>query len=260
MRYVVYDFESTGLDVLNDRAVEVAAVIVEKGKVVDTYTSLINCGKPCSPDAFAAHRIEENVLRKAPSSKKVFEEFAKFIDGHYIVAHNGNNFDHYILRTEILRHSIPMPKCKLIDSYLVSASIGGGAHNMEALCKRLGVNNKNAHRALADTEALVEVFELLNNRKVDLANCHKISKSHILEQFFPDIIGFNLLLKGLQDQKKIEVSYQKENEKAERRWIIPVRGDKKFNGPLQVVSVCCRDEVEKNFRFDRIKEIHSVEE
>lgn len=259
--YIVYDFETTGLCVLSDRAVEVAAVLVKDGKVVKTFESLINSGKESSPDAYAVHGIGLKELKSAPKSKDVFRDFVEFIKGHYIVAHNGNNFDHYILRTELLRHGLEMPECKLIDSLVLANSVKKGPNKLADLCSHFKIKNSQSHRAMSDTKALASIFELLSDKKVDLKKCHEISKGHELKSFFPDILGFQLLLKSIENNKRVEIDYLNQKQELKRRWIVPLRTQINFgSSALTIVATCCEDNIEKNFRLERLGKVHSREE
>jgi DNA polymerase-3 subunit epsilon len=113
----------------------VAAVKIKDGKVVDTFESLINCGRESHPAAYAVHGIGLKELKSAPKPAEVFSKFADFVDGQHIVAHNGNGFDHYILRTELLRNGICMPDCKLIDSLLIAGSLRRPPNRLADLCQ-----------------------------------------------------------------------------------------------------------------------------
>jgi len=96
----VIDFETTGLSPgMGDRATEVAVVLLEKGKIVNRYQSLMNAGVRIPPFIQELTGISDAMIRKAPPVAKVMQELADFV-GHFpLVAHNAS-FDSKFLDAE----------------------------------------------------------------------------------------------------------------------------------------------------------------
>ena len=87
----VIDFETTGLSpAQGDRATEIAAVIVEDGRVVDRYQSLMNAGVRIPAYVEALTGITNAMVRSAPSAGEVMREVFDFVGGMPIVAHNAS--------------------------------------------------------------------------------------------------------------------------------------------------------------------------
>jgi DNA polymerase-3 subunit epsilon len=87
----VIDFETTGLSpAMGDRATEIAAVIMENGKVVDRYQSLMNAGKHIPSFIEALTGISDAMIRKAPSAAAVMKEVFNFVGDYPMVAHNAS--------------------------------------------------------------------------------------------------------------------------------------------------------------------------
>jgi DNA polymerase-3 subunit epsilon len=87
----VIDFETMGLSpAMGDRATEIAAVIMEDGKVVDRYHSLMNAGVriPSYIEAFTG--ISDAMIRKAPTAAEVMQEVFNFVGDYPLVAHNAS--------------------------------------------------------------------------------------------------------------------------------------------------------------------------
>jgi DNA polymerase-3 subunit epsilon len=85
----VIDFETTGLSpVQGDRATEIAAVIMEDGKIVDRYQSLMNAGVRIPSYIEALTGISDAMIRKAPTAARVMQEVADFVGDYPLVAHN----------------------------------------------------------------------------------------------------------------------------------------------------------------------------
>ena len=99
----VIDFETTGLSPgQGDRATEVAAVIVEGGRVVDRYQSLMNAGVRIPAYIEALTGISNAMIRTAPSAQDVMRAVSDFVGGIPIVAHNAA-FDSKFWDAELAR-------------------------------------------------------------------------------------------------------------------------------------------------------------
>lgn len=87
--FVVVDCETTGLDPLVDRLVEVAAVRFAYGQPTASFESLVNPGIPIPPQASAVHFLTDDDVVGAPGAQVVLEQLRKFVgDDELVVAHN----------------------------------------------------------------------------------------------------------------------------------------------------------------------------
>ena len=102
---VVLDFETTGLSPdMGDRAIEIGAVRLEKGQVVERFQALMNSGKRISAFIENYTGITNRMLSQAAPCDEVMDEFANFIGGSNLVAHNAS-FDKRFLDAELGRIS-----------------------------------------------------------------------------------------------------------------------------------------------------------
>lgn len=102
---IVLDFETTGLSPnYGDRAIEIGAVRIENGKITDRFQQLMNPGRPI--DSFIENYtgITNAMLENAPPCKEVMHDFADFIEGYNLVAHNAS-FDKRFLDSEMKKIS-----------------------------------------------------------------------------------------------------------------------------------------------------------
>lgn len=150
----VIDFETTGLSpAQGDRATEIAAVILENGKVVDRYQSLMNAGVriPSFIESFTG--ISNAMIRSAPSAAIVMREVSDFIGDIPLVAHNASFdckfWDAELARINHSRHQEFACSLLLARRLLPQAP----SHKLGALVEyaNLPVAGR-AHRALADAE------------------------------------------------------------------------------------------------------------
>ncbi|PVZ69614.1 3'-5' exonuclease [Pelagibaculum spongiae] len=100
---VVLDFETSGLSPdMGDRAIEIGAVLIESGQITDRFQQLINPGFRISGFIADYTGITNAMLQKAEKAQHVMPQFAEFIAGHNLVAHNAS-FDQRFLDAELAR-------------------------------------------------------------------------------------------------------------------------------------------------------------
>jgi DNA polymerase-3 subunit epsilon len=150
----VIDFETTGLSPDHgDRATEIAAVIVQDGKVVDRYQSLMNAGVRVPPFIEALTGITNAMIRQAPPAVDVMREVSDFVGDTPLVAHNAS-FDRKFWDAELKRIRRTRRQ-EFACSMLVARRVFPQApsHKLGVLVEfaKLPVTGRY-HRALADAE------------------------------------------------------------------------------------------------------------
>ena len=151
---VVLDFETTGLSPeYGDRAIEIGAVLVEHGVIVDRFQKLMNPGFRISRFIEGYTGITNEMLKSEPCCEVVMAEFSEFIAGHNIVAHNAS-FDRRFLEFELKRAKRAY-EGDCCCSLLVSRRIYQDSpnHKLQTLVSHAGIPESGTfHRALADAE------------------------------------------------------------------------------------------------------------
>jgi len=150
----VIDFETTGLSPdMGDRATEVAVVVVDGGKIVDRYQSLMNTGARIPSFIEALTGISNAMIRKAPPAAEVMSALAEFVGDIPLVAHNAS-FDSKFLDAEWRRIDRRRQQ-EFACSMLLARRIYPAApdHKLGTLVRHLGLPAAGRyHRALADAE------------------------------------------------------------------------------------------------------------
>lgn len=150
----VIDFETTGLSpAQGDRATEIAAVIVEGGRVVDRYQSLMNGGVRIPAYIEALTGISNAMIRNAPPAADVMRAVSDFVGDIPIVAHNAA-FDAKFWDAELARIQ-RSKRHDFICSLLLSRRLFplAPSHKLGALVAYAGLPVAGRyHRALADAE------------------------------------------------------------------------------------------------------------
>ena len=170
MREIIFDTETTGLDPSQGhRIIEIGCVelvnLVPTGNVFHKY---LNPERDIPAEATRIHGLTEEFLKDHPVFKEIFQEFLDFIGEAPLVAHNAE-FDMRFINWELknIGHQ-EIPKSRTVDTLQLARSrFPGSPNNLDALCKRLGVDNSNRtkHGALVDSEILAAVYLELKGGK-----------------------------------------------------------------------------------------------
>lgn len=150
----VIDFETTGLSPdQGDRATEIAVVLVQDGKIIDRYQSLMNAGVWISSFIESYTGITNEMIQNAPSASRVMREVAEFVGSHPLVAHNAS-FDRKFWDAELTRVR-KTRRQEFACSMLIARRIFPNApdHKLGTLVNyaKLPVAGRY-HRAMADAE------------------------------------------------------------------------------------------------------------
>lgn len=156
-QFVVFDLETTGLNPVSDRIVEIGAVRVLDGKIVDRYQQLINPGISMPADASEKNHITDQMLKGCPRIEKVLPDFLAFAGDDVLAAHNAG-FDLNFLKEACLKQHLGVPE-SYFDTMRLSVYWPGLKNKkLETFLKAAGIENKEAHRALGDAEATAELI------------------------------------------------------------------------------------------------------
>jgi DNA polymerase-3 subunit epsilon len=171
MRQIVLDTETTGLSwEKGNRVVEIGCVeLLERRPTGRTFQRYLNPEREFEPGAQEVTGLTWEFLADKPKFADVAEEFLAFIDGAELVIHNAA-FDLGFLDAELARlgpqHGRLRQRCRIEDSLLLARQRYPGQRNsLDALCKRLGVDNshRQLHGALLDAQLLAEAYLALTS-------------------------------------------------------------------------------------------------
>lgn len=159
-RTVILDFETTGLSpTCGDRTIEVGAVVVEDGALVDRFQSLMNPGMRVSGFIESYTGITNEMLSSAPPVAEVMRRLAGFIGRHPLVAHNAG-FDRRFLDAELARTG-QARRQDVACTMLLARRIYPAApcHTLETLVRYKNLQTTGVHhRALADAEMTAHLW------------------------------------------------------------------------------------------------------
>jgi len=176
MRQIVLDTETTGLETSQDhRIIEIGCVELVGRKLTGRhYHQYINPQRKVDEGAMEVHGITDQFLEDKPLFDQVAKEFLEFVDGADLIIHNAP-FDVGFINHEIAKlsgkYQVVETSCRIIDTLaLARQKHPGQKNNLDALCKRYGVDNsaRDLHGALLDAEILADVYLLMTGGQVNL--------------------------------------------------------------------------------------------
>ena len=154
---VVFDLETTGLEATKCEIIEIGAVKISKGKIVETFETLVKPSCHIPEDSTEIHGITDEMVANSPSIKQALPDFYKFCYGCTIMAYN-IDFDYKFISIWGKKQGLLFDN-KQIDAMLLARLYVPGLKNfkLSSVCKKLGVSLENAHRAVHDALATAEV-------------------------------------------------------------------------------------------------------
>lgn len=161
--FVAFDVETTGKDVVKDSIIELSAVKVRDGKIIDTFSELVRpIDKKVSSEITTLTGIADEDVKNAREIWEVFPDFAKFIEYNVLVGYNSLAFDsHVLVRAGRYSHIILQNKHLDVMHYSRNYLKQQGISTVVSLVKlgeMLGIENPQAHRALADAETTAKIY------------------------------------------------------------------------------------------------------
>ncbi len=177
MRQIVLDTETTGIDPKEGhRIIEIGCVEVVNRRLTGNHFHVyINPGRHIEQEAIDVHGITNEFLADKPTFTQVAQEFVNFIKGAQLVIHNApfdvGFMDHEFGMEPSTKSVITNDICDVLDTLTLARQMHPGQkNNLDALCKRYGIDNshRTLHGALLDAEILADVYLLMTGGQTKL--------------------------------------------------------------------------------------------
>ncbi len=177
MRQIVLDTETTGIDPKEGhRIIEIGCVEVVNRRLTGNHFHVyINPGRHIEQEAIEVHGITNEFLADKPTFSQVAQEFVNFIKGAQLVIHNApfdvGFMDHEFGMETSTKGVITNQICDVLDTLTLARQMHPGQkNNLDALCKRYGIDNshRTLHGALLDAEILADVYLLMTGGQTKL--------------------------------------------------------------------------------------------
>lgn len=165
--YVALDLETTGLNPKYARILEVGAVKVIDGKVVDTYSKIVNAKIHLSDQITRLTGITEEMMLQGEEIETVIVELIDFCEDYVLLGHN-IQFDYSFIKKAAINHKLTFEK-KAIDTLKLARLLLPylEKRSLEYLCEYYHIEHVNKHRAYYDALATSELYQLLTSQFLD---------------------------------------------------------------------------------------------
>ena len=159
---VILDTETTGLDHKVEKIIEIAAVKLYNGEIIDRFSTLVNPEQPIRHSSFKIHHISQEMVEAAPTMAEVIPQFEAFM-GELPYAAHSVIFDYSFITEAYKKHlgkRFLNPRICTLELYK-AVFPEEQSHGLSALAARFGIESFVSHRALDDAEQLAAVFDRL---------------------------------------------------------------------------------------------------
>lgn len=159
---IVFDLETTGLDLVNDRIIQISYIKIHPDGKEERNNIFVNPGKPIPQDVTALTGISDDDVKDSPLFKDIAVKLSENFRNCDFAGFNSNHFDIPMLAEEFLRAGIDFDfsRCRLIDAQTIFHKME--RRNLAAAykfyCGRKMEEDFSAHRADEDTEATYRVL------------------------------------------------------------------------------------------------------
>lgn len=161
--YVIFDLETTGISNKFDEVIEISAIKVQDGIIIDEFSKLVNPQRPIPPAASAVNGITNDMVRNEPTFDQILPQFLEFIGEEVLVGHNIHSFDMKFIYRDALQYLGKVPDNDYIDtlSFARKCLPQLSHHRLTDLAEYYAFSTDGAHRALNDCRMNQLVFEAL---------------------------------------------------------------------------------------------------
>ena len=184
--FTTIDVETTGRDADAAEIVEIAAVRVRDGQIVDVFNTLVKPEGEIPAAAIDIHGIRNVDVSMAPPFADIWPKVAAFCGEDIVVAHNGYAFDFRVLDRMVRALGKKLDLC-MYDTLPLARDLFRTSRKLSELARVLGIDAGTSHRALDDARTLARVFLELGSMKAQRAR--KTALANLL-----DLVGLGLAL------------------------------------------------------------------
>lgn len=260
--FCAIDLETTGINPLLHRIVEVAIIRFNLVSGEESFSSLVNPGVRMPEDAFGIHGISDEMVRGAPAVGDILDEIEGFIGGSILIAHCAS-FDLSFLGSAFRRSGRVVPPMVGVDTVRMSRRAYRGLPNyrLETLCGYLGIDILH-HRAYPDALACMRLFTDIINREDpegswtvnELRDYHGPFERSRMTRKEGRMRSRSATVAGLRPGKRARITYADRSGARTVRDIEP-REFITMEGAGYLLAYCYLREDVRYFRLDRIVSI-----
>lgn len=161
--YVIFDLETTGTSCTTDEVVEISAIKVVDGKVVEEFSTLVNPQMPIPYWATEVNGITDAMVADSPTFDVALRDFLEFVGDMILVGHNIHTFDMKFICRDAQKYFGKTIGNDYVDTLPIARLYLPqlGHHTLSDLADYYGISFDGAHRALFDCRMNQQIFERL---------------------------------------------------------------------------------------------------
>ena len=178
-RFVVFDIETTGFSPINDRIIEIGAVKLQNGEIVDSFNAFVNPERRIPFEITELTGITPEMVSDAQSIEKIMPKFLEFVGDSVMVAHNAE-FDMSFINSNCRRMGISIdnpvldtiPLCKFLYPDLKK-------YKLNVIAKYLDISLENHHSAVDDAAATANILKISfdNLKEIEIEDLHRLNEA-----------------------------------------------------------------------------------
>lgn len=223
LRVIYLDLETTGVDINEDRIVQIAALKITETGEEELKDILVNPTIPIPKEASDVHGITDDKVEDAPTFKQISKSLHKWLEGYDLITYNGNKFDLPLLLSEFKRVGIELDldDVNLVDSLVIERLLN--PKDLSSVYFRYtGKELEGAHDAKNDIYALKEILDKQNEiLQLDPKNLELYQNDNQPRLDFTGILKYNeeeVVVWAIGKNKDQPI----ENDKGYLNWVLNV--------------------------------------
>lgn len=156
--YIALDLETTGLNPKYDKIIEIGALKIKEGKLVDTYETFVDASIPISEKVTELTGISNDMIRKGKKSEVAIRELVDFCEDGILLGHN-ILFDYSFIKRNAVSYNLKFER-KGIDTLKIARKVLPNLEkrNLDYLCQYYQIECQNKHRAYDDAKAASDLY------------------------------------------------------------------------------------------------------
>jgi len=192
-KYAIIDIETTGGRASREKITEIAIVLHDGEKILDTYETLINPERPIPAMITRLTGITSDMVKDAPKFYEVAKKIVEMTEGAIFVAHNVR-FDYSFIKEEFRSLGYTFSKRQLCTVRLSRKAFPGlRSYSLGKLIKHFRIKVNDRHRAMADTMATVQLFEMILKQDNSFDTVQDMVNMSVKEALLPENLTMDRL-------------------------------------------------------------------
>ncbi|MCS7461856.1 PolC-type DNA polymerase III [Paenibacillus doosanensis] len=157
--YVIFDIETTGLSIVNNKIIEIAGVKMKEGKEIDRFATFVNPHEKIPYNIQQLTNITDDMVQDAPELEEMLPKFIEFVGDSVLVAHNAR-FDMGFIQANCKKLGLPVVPNASLDTLELARLLFPSMknHRLNTLADKFKVGLENHHRAIDDSIALGHIL------------------------------------------------------------------------------------------------------